>query len=202
MSKTRRQTKEDIVDELISRKETDFDLTDKEQKALAKILSDFLSGIHQRKRGYVYTHNRIMQETSAWFEYWGYDVAVEVPFSMGKFDAETVRFDLVAQKGKELVVIEVKDMMNKRDFGQLNYYADMLQKTKTKAKLYLAIDFLEIDDAMDDETAMGEMVKEIMEREHIGLIFVDKIICVICDNYEQLSLQKMPDLQIYLEETE
>ena len=160
----KKETVYDIVDKLILRG-VDFELTKKEQKILTNFLGELLNNIHQRKRGFVYTHNRIQSETASWLEYFGYEVSWEAPFSLGNFYAEKVRFDLVAEKGKDMLVIEVKDMMNKKDFGQVNYYANMLQKSNIKAKLFLALDFLELDDAMDDETAMGDMVKEIMERE-------------------------------------
>lgn len=196
----KRETIYDIVGQLFSKNEVDFELTNRESKALGKYLGEWLSSIHERKKSIVYTHNRIQSETASWLEYFGYVVSWEVPFSMGKFNTEQVRFDLVADKGKTTWIIEVKDIMNKRDFGQINYYADMLQKTKTKAKLFLALDFLGLDDAMDGETVMGDLVKEIMEREQVGLMFIDKEIILICHNYDQLMLKKMPD--IYYEEDE
>ncbi|MFH0906035.1 MAG: hypothetical protein V1824_01710 [archaeon] len=191
-----------ICGDLIARQDTEdnLSLTVKEQKALGKFLGEILVGINQRKKGYVYTHDRIQSETAAWFGYWGYTVNWEVPFSLGNFNAEKVRFDLVAEKKKDLCIIEVKDLMNKQDFGQLNYYSDMIQKSKIKAKLFLALDFLQLDEAMNDETAMGELVKETMEREGVGMIFVDKNIIIICDTYEQLMLLEMPEIRVYNEE--
>lgn len=185
---------------LIDEKEVNTNLTAKEQTLLVKYLVAVFDNIHQRKKGISYTHNRIQTETASWFESWGYEVGFEIPLHMGTFNHEQVRFDLIAQRGKELIVIEVKDIFNKRDFGQVNYYSNMLEKTKLKAKLFLAVDFLNLFDAIDNQTAEGEIVKEIMERENVGLMFIDKEIIIICDNYEQLQLVKMPEILFSEEE--
>ncbi len=185
---------------LIDEKEVDTNLTAKEQTLLVNFLILIFNNIHQRKKGISYIHNRIQTETAAWLENWGYDVGWEIPYHMGNFNHEQVRFDLIAQKKKEVLIIEVKDILNKRDFGQVNYYSNMLEKTKLKAKLFLAVDFLNLFSAINNETAEGEIVKEIMERENVGLMFIDKEVIIICDNYEQLQLIKMPEIAFREEE--
>jgi len=165
-------------------------LDKKSSKLLNKEFWEIVEVVSERKKGYCLTHNRIQRIVGAFYELRGWDVYYEVPFSSGGYQPRSVRFDLVADKGKKQVVIEVKDWLDKRDFGQVNYYSNILENNKIKAKLYLATDFISAHNIFDP--AMADEIEEIMTRENVGLIFADKRLLVIFDNVQQLIFEEMP----------
>lgn len=166
-------------------------LEPKQSKQLAKELDAAISAIRQRRRHLLLVHDSLQHTIGLFLQMLGCRVEYEVPFAQGGWSTERVIFDIVAGKGKEQLVVEVKDVVTTRDMGQVYGYANALQLSKEKAKLYLGTDILNYEDLVMPGM-VAETVRELMERERLGVIFADKYLLLVCDNHAQLTLNEMP----------
>jgi hypothetical protein len=178
--------------EVLNKKEQGDKLTSKETEYMAELFVRLVQNAQSSRKNLCYTHNRLKSDVGKWYEYCGWDVQYEVAFSGGGFSQDQFRFDVVASYKKDTDVIEIKDVLNIRDMGQVHGYANILQKHKVKAKLYLATDILNWGACVDDDETIGETLKELMEQEDIGIIFIDKEYMIICDNYNQVIMEELP----------
>lgn len=174
---------------LLETKKPGDTLDSQEAKQLGKVVANLLTAVAQRRRNILLYHDSLQNTIGMFLQLSGHAVQYEVPFESG---GERVIFDIVAQRGKEELVVEVKDEITSRDMGQVYGYADILQLAREKAKVYLGTDVLNYERVLLGMT--GEMMKELMEREHLRLILADKYFLIICDNYNQLVLTEMPHL--------
>lgn len=162
----------------------------KERREAIKILRQLYQAALSR-RGFPLSHNNLQSTMGLFFKLFGYSVEYEIGFYPDKFHREPVRFDLVATKGKKRIIIEVKDTVSSKDLGQVHGYADMLQINKFRALVFLGTDILKYGEIVSG--TIGKMVKELMERENVGIILVDKYFMILCHTYNQLALVEMPE---------
>ncbi len=165
-------------------------LSKRESKQLLKIVNERYETVGERRNYVLLTHNSLQNTIGIFFQHIGWDVEYEVPFMSGGFEAEKVIFDIVADKGRRTVVVEVKDVIKSRDLGQVWGYVDTVQLSKVKTYVYLGTDILNYDSLRYGTT--GQMIRELMEDGGIGIILADKYFMIICDNYAQLVLKEMP----------
>ena len=149
--------------------------------------------VSERRKGKYLLHNTLQNEAGIWLQSFGWDVEYEVPFSQGGFSNEKVRFDIVAERKKELWVIEIKDELTHRDTGQVHVYANYLQSRKQKGKVWLGIDLLAFDELLRNEPLV-EAVGELMNEEDIGLMLIDKHVIVFLHNINYLNATVLPEL--------
>jgi len=155
-----------------------------------KILRQLHQAVSSRRR-FLLTHNSLQNVMGLFFQRFNFSAEYEVPFHSGGFGAEKVIFDVVAERGKKVIVVEIKDTISSRDLGQIHGYADTLQINKFRAQLFLGTDVLNYDELINGTT--GEMIKELMERENVGIILADKYFMILCQTYNQLVLVEMPE---------
>lgn len=172
-------------------------LNKEDVKTIGKNLRELLVAARARRKGIALTHSRLQRIIGAFLFLRGNIVDFEVPFSSAGFRAGKVRFDIVAEKNSKIVIVEVKDIIDKRDFGQLNFYTNILEANSVKAKVYLGLDILSLPSFLDP--TMHEELIETMEREKIGVMFADKRFLAVFDDVAQYMLEKMP-LFLYVEE--
>jgi len=163
-------------------------------KDYANIIKSLLENARTRRKNICYVHNSLQNKISEWYNSCGWNTTLEAGFNSGGFSSDQVRFDIVAEHKKEMHIIEVKDILNTRDLGQIHGYADILQQKKMKCKLFLGTDFLNYGDCVNG--VLGEMIKELMESEDIGVIFIDSAFMLTCFNYNQLMGIEMPEFVV------
>lgn len=99
------------------------------------------------------------------------------------------RYDVIAQNKKELHVIEIKPIIDKRDFGQIHAYINQINKENPNAKVWLATDCLQFDSLIRGE--IGEMVKEWMKENNMGIILCNpELIWLIPTFNDLLNIQE------------
>lgn len=167
-------------------------LTAQQTEQLNQELGQVISRIAHRRKHLLLIHDSLQNTIGMFFQFLGWRVEYEVPFHSGEWDAERTVFDIVATQDENTAVIEVKDVVTSRDLGQVYGYANTLQLAKIKAKIFLGTDILNWDNLLVG--VIGETVKELIERESMGVILADKYLLIICDNYLQLALREMPQI--------
>ncbi len=166
-------------------------LNKRESKQLFKIVNELLETVGQRRKHFLLTHNSLQNTIGIFLQLIGWYVQYELPFMSGGFEAEKVIFDIVADKGRRTVVVEVKDFIKSRDLGQVWGYVDTVQLRKVKTDVYLGTDILNYNSLIYGTT--GQMISGLMEDGDIGIILADKYFMITCDNYAQLVLEEMPE---------
>src|SRR3989304_2805886 len=89
------------------------------------------------RRRYVREHDTIKNAIGAHFQSLGYEVIYEW---RDVDEDSSYRYDIIAQKKKELHVVEVKPIIDKRDFGQIEAYIKQVNKENPEAKVWLGTD--------------------------------------------------------------
>ena len=169
-------------------------LNRKEQKELGKLFEElYLDALSRRRyQRLPMPHYMLQNVTATFLRMFGYDADFEVSFNAGSgFDTERIRFDVVAEKGKKALIVEVKDKISTRDFCQLQGYFRSLRKSRVKADLYLCTDVINYTKLVSGTT--GDMCCELMENEKVRIMFADKYFLIICHTHSQLMLTEMPE---------
>ncbi len=185
----------------LQKKDVGDKLTAQEGKELyKKCIKPHIDNARTRRRGFFLVHNRLQNLTGELFNEIGWDTEFEVAYLM--FGEES-RFDLIATKGRKVLIIEIKDVVDQKAIGQIHMYANQLQRAKEKAQLYLGTDLLNFEN-LATEGSIAEAFRELMVEEEVGVIFVDNDprYMLICDNISQLVLDEMPEVITFETEEE
>ena len=114
-------------------------------------------------------HYTITKSIANYFYLLDWDYGFEIPIA--DLDSN-YRFDLMAQKGAKVIVVEVKPKVTTRDLGQvLGYLFDVKKKAK-KSRVFLGTDILNFYTIVDG----GEITDIITDnaKHGLGVIFADK----------------------------
>lgn len=135
----------------------------------------------QCRRGYVRAHDTIQNAVGGYLQSLGFEVVYEWKDE----DADSsYRYDIIAQLKDELWVVEIKDVIDIRNFGQLEAYCLQLKKENPKAKVWLGTDCLNYWDLTNGET--GQMTERLMKKEKMGVILINPKRVWNCPTHNEL----------------
>lgn len=123
----------------------------------------------QQKERYLYAHSTLQNTIGNYFGILGWDYGFEIPH--GDLDS-SYRFDIMAQKGAKMIIVEVKPAVTTRDLGQvLGYLYDVAKKYK-KSRVFLGTDILNLPICIGE----GEVADIILNNagNGLGIIFATK----------------------------
>jgi len=163
-------------------------------KALGTMVAELLTEVSTRRKGILLVYDSLQNTLGLFFQMFNWRVEYEVRFERGNWDPERMVFDIVATKGRRVVIIEVKDVVSPRELGQVWGYTKAIQLSGEKAKVYLGSDILNYGDLV--EGTRGSMIQELMAKENVGVILADKYVVLQFHNYRQLMLEEMPELWV------
>ena len=163
-----------------------------ERRIVQNFIGKLLAAADQRRKGKLLSHNTLQDLAGWYFSQWGYAVGYEAPFHRGGFSRENVRFDVIAEKKKEFIAIEIKDNPTARDVGQVDGYIDLLQSVDFKAEVYLGFDFLSLL-YIHNNARVLEQVGEQIRDEGLKIFLLDKLFCLLIDDFDQWNLKAMPE---------
>lgn len=169
-------------------------LTLKQGGQVAQLIGESIEDVSRRRKGILLVHDSLQKTIGLFFQMFNWEVGYEVPFEEGGWSPERMVFDIVAQKGRQVRVIEVKDEVKTRDLGQVAGYIDALKLSGQRAKVYLGTDLLNYDELL--EGTIGQMTRDLMQRQAMGVILADKYLLVYFHTYSQLVLEEMPEIWI------
>ncbi|GEM_PF-4274394 len=123
----------------------------------------------EQKRHRILSHSSIQNKIAYYLEQLNWQSAIEVPF--GDVDS-SYRFDVMAQKGSQVIVVEVKPTVNTRDMGQVLGYVHDIKKKYKKARVFLGTDILNLG-IVNQWGEVTDMLLECAEKHGLGIMFVD-----------------------------
>ena len=173
------------------------DLTPAQQETMAHALDAVISQVSSRRRHRLLIHNSIQNTVGLFLTMQGWAVDMEVPYHVGGPRPKVYRFDIVASKDQQVLVVEVKSAVGTRDLGQVLGYLTSLSALEEKPRGYLATDVLNYDSLVNG--TLGEMIRDLMVNRKLSLMFADKYFLWICNNWSQLMLTQSP--QVWFSET-
>ena len=141
------------------------------QESIKICVSNVLEQCKQisRQRKYLLGHPTIQSAIGRNFEILGWQVKYEVPFA--DFDSN-YRFDIVAQKGENAIVVEVKPEVTKQDIGQIFAYVLDVKKKIPHGRVFLGIDILNLYNVFE-QGEVRDMIMDISNRYGLGIILAD-----------------------------
>lgn len=133
------------------------------------------------KRKSVRAHDTIQNAIGAEFQSRGYEVVYEWK---DVDEDSSYRYDLIAQNKKELNVVEVKDIIDIRNFGQIEAYCLQVKKENPKAKVWLGTDCMNYDNLVQGE--VGQMLERLIKNENLGVILINPQLVWMLPTHEDL----------------
>ncbi|MFA5796633.1 MAG: hypothetical protein WC916_01180 [Candidatus Woesearchaeota archaeon] len=138
------------------------------------------------RRRYVRAHNTIQNSIGEHLQSEGFEVVYEWK---DEDEDSSYRYDIIAQKKKELWVIEVKDVLDIRNFGQVYAYILQVKKENPTAKVWLGTDCKNYWDLIEGE--IGQMTENLMKKEKLGIILINpKLVWILPTHNDLLNIQE------------
>lgn len=138
------------------------------------------------KRRYVRAHNTIQNSIGQHLQSEGFEVVYEWK---DEDEDSSYRYDIIAQKKKELWVVEVKDVLDIRNFGQVYAYILQIKKENPTSKVWLGTDCKNYWELIEGE--IGQMTENLMKKEDLGIILINtELIWTLPTHSDLLNIQE------------
>jgi len=138
------------------------------------------------RRRHVRSHGTIQNSIGKHLQSLGFEVVYEF---QDVDEDSSYRYDIIAQKGKELWIIEVKDILNIRNFGQIEAYCLQAKKENPNAKVWLGTDCLNYFALVEGE--IGQMVERLMKQDDLGIILINpELVWILPAHNDLLNIEE------------
>lgn len=125
----------------------------------------------QQSKRYLYAHSTLQTVIGNYFGLLEWKYGFEIPH--GDLDSN-YRFDIMAQKGKNTIVVEVKSEVNPRELGQVIAYVYDVSKKYKKSRVFLGTDILNLDILIKDGE-IKDIILDYAKNYRLGLIFATTV---------------------------
>ncbi len=131
-------------------------------------------------------HNAIQNSIGKYLQELGFEVVYEW---QDVDEDSSYRYDIIAQKKKDLWVVEIKDILDIRNFGQIEAYCLQMKKENPDAKVWLGTDYCNYWELIEGE--IGEMVERLMKKQNMGVILHNpKQIWIVPTHNDLLNIEE------------
>ncbi len=120
----------------------------------------------------------------------GMDVECDAPLAASGSGSSEVTLDIVANADGLQSIVRLEAEPSQSGLDELSSLLAQLRTADMQGRLYLGTDILN-----GNTLVLGPLtraVKSLMEVEGVGVILVDKLFILICQNHDQLMLEEMP----------
>jgi len=124
----------------------------------------------QQSKRYLYAHSTLMNVIGNYFYLIGWKYGFEVP--QGDLDS-SYRFDIMAQKEKNTIVVEVKPEITTRDLGQVLGYVYDVRKKYPTSRFFIGTDILNLP-LLGNDGEIKEIIIDSAKNLNVGVIFATK----------------------------
>jgi len=133
------------------------------------------------RRRDVRAHDTILNAILNEFRARGYEAIFEW---QDKDEDSSYRYDVIAQKGKELHVVEIKDKIDIRNFGQIEAYCLQIKRENPNSKVWLGTDCKNYDRLIQGE--IGLMTLRLMKEHKLGVILINPELVWFLESHKDL----------------
>ncbi len=120
----------------------------------------------------------------------GMEVVCDAPLAASGAGSSEVTLDIVANADGLQSIVRLEAEPSQSGLDELRSLLGQLRAADVQGRLYLATDILN-----GNSLVLGPLtraIKSLMEVEGVGVILVDKLFILICQNHDQLMLEEMP----------
>ena len=120
----------------------------------------------------------------------GMEVVCDAPLAASGSGSSEVTLDIVANADGLQSIVRLEAEPSQSGLDELNGLLGQLRAADVQGRLYLATDILN-----GNSLVLGPLtraIKSLMDVEGVGVILVDKLFILICQNHDQLMLEEMP----------
>ena len=120
----------------------------------------------------------------------GMEVVCDAPLAASGSGSSEVTLDIVANADGLQSIVRLEAEPSQSGLDELSSLLAQLRTADMQGRLYLGTDILN-----GNSLVLGPLtraIKSLMEVEGVGVILVDKLFILICQNHDQLMLEEMP----------
>ena len=120
----------------------------------------------------------------------GMEVVCDAPPPTGGAGSSEVTLDIVANADGLQSIVRLEAEPSQSGLDELSSLLAQLRTADMQGRLYLGTDILN-----GNSLVLGPLtraIKSLMDVEGVGVILVDKLFILICQNHDQLMLEEMP----------
>ncbi len=120
----------------------------------------------------------------------GMEVVCDAPLAASGSGSSEVTLDIVANADGLQSIVRLEAEPSQSGLDELSSLLGQLRADDVQGRLYLATDILN-----GNTLVLGPLtraIKSLMDVEGVGVILVDKLFILICQNHDQLMLEEMP----------
>ena len=120
----------------------------------------------------------------------GMEVVCDAPLAASGSGSSEVTLDIVANADGLQSIVRLEAEPSQSGLDELSSLLAQLRTADMQGRLYLATDILN-----GNTLVLGPLtraIKSLMDVEGVGVILVDKLFILICQNHDQLMLEEMP----------
>jgi hypothetical protein len=124
----------------------------------------------QQSKRYLYAHSTLTNVIGNYFDLLGWNYGFEIP--QGDLNSN-YRFDLMAQNGNNIIVVEVKPEITTQDLGQVLGYVYDIRKKYPTSRLFIGTDILNLP-LLGNDGEIKDIINDSAKNLNVGIIFATK----------------------------
>ena len=120
----------------------------------------------------------------------GMEVMCDAPLPTGGAGSSEMVLDVAANADGQQTMVRIEQTPSQSGLDEIYRLLAQLKAADVQGRLYLATDILN-----GNSLVLGPLtqaIKSLMDVEGVGVILVDKLFILICQNHDQLMLEEMP----------
>ena len=125
----------------------------------------------------------------------GNEVEFGVQYASLGIHASNESFDIVGTVGGSPAIVEVVSRVADSDLDSVRLKMGSLEKSAIGHKVFLGVDVITGGELLSGD--ISRSLKLLMDESGLGIILADTTFVLVCQNFDQLLLEEMPDL-LYL----
>jgi len=125
----------------------------------------------------------------------GNDVEFEVQATSLGLPSSNERFDIVGIVSGSPAIVEIVSRVSDSDLESIRLKMGALENLTIGHKVFLGVDVITGGELLAGN--ISRSLKSLMDESGLGIILTDTTFALVCQNFDQLLLEEMPDL-LYL----
>ncbi len=175
-------------------------LTPEQAATLDSFVTMLMDGTREQRGQLLLSRDRLVTAIGLFLrQFPGIEIKYAEPFASLGFGSARSQFDIVATWGDEVSVVEVRDNVTSRDLEQIKNYLGTFRTLHPTGKLFLGTDVLNWPALLFGP--LCGTVAELAAQEGMGVILADEEYAVICETWQQVTMESMPQF-LFTEQSE
>jgi len=163
-----------------------------ESSAVEDILGNFVEEASSDRDGTVLSQEDCAAHIGEILKSNGDEVSFNVQAASLGLQSLKESFDIVGTVNDSPAIVEVVSQVSNSHLETVKLKMDLLQQSAVAHKVFLGVDVITGGELLSG--GISRALKSLMEERGLGVILTDTTFALICQNFDQLLLEEMPDL--------